>query len=71
MTREMINTSIRDIRFGQRPGKNPRWGKPFEILLVLDCHKMFNREYNEPLQNHPSKLTQQHSEICSQYQYIS
>ena len=29
-------------------GKTPQGGKPFEIILQLDCHKMFSREYNEP-----------------------
>ena len=28
-------------------GKTPLRGKPLEILLLLDCHKMFSREYNE------------------------
>ena len=47
MTKETINTSTRDTRFGQRLGKNPTTGKPFEIIRLLDCHKMFNREYND------------------------
>ena len=48
MTKKTINTSTRDTKLGQRLGKNPSRGKPFEILLLLDCHKMSNREYNEP-----------------------
>ena len=51
--------------------ERPTWEKPFDILLLLDCHKMFNREYNDPIQNHLAKLAQHHLEICSQHQYRS
>jgi len=56
MTKETINTSTRDTKFGQKQGKNPLWGKPFVILLLLDCHKMFNGEYNEPNTKSSSKI---------------
>ena len=34
-------------QFGQRPGKSPTRGKPFKITILLDCHTIFNRDYNE------------------------
>lgn len=61
MIKETINTSTRDTRFGQRPGKNPARGKPFEIILLLDCHKMFKKEHNEPSTILFNKITQQYS----------
>ena len=47
MTKETINTSTRDTDLVKDQGKTPWGGKPFEILLLLDCHKMLRREYNE------------------------
>jgi len=56
MTKETINTSTRATKFGQRPRENPIRGTPFEILLLLYCHKMFNKEYNEPNKKSSNKI---------------
>ena len=58
MTKETTNTSTRDTRFGQREGETPQAGKSFETLLSLDCHKMFNRENNEPNTISSKKISQ-------------
>lgn len=56
MTKETINTSTRDTKFSANDqGKNPLQGKPFVILCLLDCHKMFNEEYNHAIQKKSSK----------------
>ena len=57
MTKETINTSTRDTKFSANDqGKNPLQGKPFVILFLLGCHKMFKKEYNHPIQKTSSKI---------------
>jgi len=40
--------TIETLQFGQRLGKNPTRGKSFQILLLLHCHQMFNKEIHSP-----------------------
>ena len=47
-SRTQLGEITRDTKFGQRLGKNPQGGTPFEILILLDFHKMFSKDYNEP-----------------------
>jgi len=69
MIKETINTSTRDTIFGQRQGEIPTRGKTFwNFFFYSIVIKCLVETTMSSIKKHPKKLTQRHSEMCSQHQ---